>query len=69
MAENANNAMKGKRLSEAQAKAKSYIDEHRVEKTISEMLNSLVHARDPKPTIFMVKSMVFNLLFLDQVLS
>lgn len=46
--------MKGKRLSEAQAKAKSYIDEHKVEKTISEMLNSLVHARDPKPVIFMV---------------
>jgi hypothetical protein len=26
-----------------------------VEKIISEMLNSLVHARDPKPLIFMIK--------------
>lgn len=44
----------GKKLSRAQEKAKSYIEEHQVEKTISEMLNSLVHARDPKPVIFMV---------------
>jgi methyl coenzyme M reductase subunit C-like uncharacterized protein (methanogenesis marker protein 7) len=44
----------GKQLSRAQEKAKSYIEEHNVEKTISEMLNSLVHARDPKPIIFMV---------------
>eukprot|EP00347_Sterkiella_histriomuscorum_P011380 403372676 len=44
-----------KKLSRAQEKAKSYIDEHQIEKTIAEMLNSLVHARDPKPTIFMIK--------------
>ena len=42
-------------MSRAQEKAKSYIDEHNVEKIISEMLNSLVHARDPKPLIFMIK--------------
>jgi hypothetical protein len=30
------------------------MDEHNVEKILSEMLNSLVHARDPKPLIFMV---------------
>ena len=45
---------KGKAMSRAQEKAKSYIEEHNVEKIISEMLNSLVHARDPKPIIFMV---------------
>ena len=30
------------------------MDEYQVEKIISEMLNSLVHSRDPKPIIFMV---------------
>lgn len=43
-----------KQMSRAQEKAKTYIDEHNIEKIISEMLNSLVHARDPKPLIFMV---------------
>jgi hypothetical protein len=43
-----------KSLSRAQEKAKSYIDEHNIEKIISEMLNSLVHTREPKPIIFMV---------------
>ena len=41
-------------LSRAQEKAKSFIEEHNVEKIISEMLNSLVHSRDPNPIIFMV---------------
>ena len=52
--------IKGKQLSRAQEKAKSYIDEHKVEKVISEMLNSLVHARDPKPIIFMVRPIILN---------
>ena len=43
-----------KNLSKAQAKARSFIDEHNVEKILGEMLNSLVHARDPQPIIFMV---------------
>ena len=30
------------------------MEEHKVEKIISEMLNSLVHSRDPHPVIFMV---------------
>ena len=42
-------------MSRAQEKAKSYIEEHNIEKTISEMLNSLVHSRDSKPIIFMVR--------------
>jgi hypothetical protein len=41
-------------VSRAQEKAKSYMQEHNIEKILSEMLNSLVHARDPKPMIFMV---------------
>ena len=41
-------------MSRAQEKAKSFIEEHNVEKIISEMLNSLVHSRDPNPVIFMV---------------
>lgn len=44
-----------KNLSKAQEKAKLFIEEHKVEKVISEMLNSLVHARDPNPIIFMIK--------------
>ena len=36
-----------KNLSKAQAKARQFIDEHNVEKILGEMLNSLVHARDP----------------------
>ena len=43
-------------MSRAQEKAKSFIDEHNVEKVISEMLNSLVHSRDPNPIIFMVSA-------------
>ena len=54
-------------MSRAQEKAKSFIDEHNVEKIISEMLNSLVHSRDPNPVIFMVS--VFTLLIcpLDKI--
>ena len=47
-----------KNLSKAQAKARSFIDEHNVEKILGEMLNSLVHARDPQPIIFMVSSLL-----------
>lgn len=43
-----------KKESRAKERAKSYVEEHGVEKIISEMLNSMVHARDPNPTIFMV---------------
>ena len=31
------------------------MEEHQVERIISEMLNSLVHSRDEKPIIFMIK--------------
>lgn len=47
---------KSRTLSKGQEKAQSYIQEHNVEKTVSEMLNSLVHARDAKPIIFMVST-------------
>lgn len=49
-----------KNLSRAQEKAKLFIEEHKVEKVISEMLNSLVHARDPNPIIFMVRALLTN---------
>jgi len=42
-------------LNKAQQRAKEYVDSNRVEKTISEMINSLVHTRDKKPLIFMIK--------------
>lgn len=44
-----------KKLNKAQAKAKEYVDKHKVEKLISEMVNSLVHTRDKKPIIYMIK--------------
>ncbi len=44
------------------------MDEHNVEKILSEMLNSLVHARDPKPLIFMVIKLILKD-SLDQVPS
>jgi len=31
------------KLNEAQKKAKEYVDEFRIEKVVSEMINSLVH--------------------------
>lgn len=45
------------KLNKAQEKAKSYVSEHKIEKTISEMLNTLVNNRDKKPVIFMVSSL------------
>ena len=50
-------------ISRAQEKAKSFIEEHNVEKIISEMLNSLVHSRDPNPVIFMVSIFHLHLIF------
>lgn len=53
-------------MSRAQEKAKSFIEEFQVDKIIQEMLNSLVHSRDPKPIIFMVsKTRDFD--FLDKI--
>ena len=43
------------KLSKAQQEAKSYVDQHQLEKLIGEMLNALVHAKDPAPVIFMIK--------------
>ena len=53
-------------LSRAHEKAKSFIQEYKVEKIISEMLNSLVHSRDPKPIIFMV-SILSTHIFTDKI--
>ena len=54
-------------LSRAQEKAKSFIEEHNVEKIISEMLNSLVHSRDPNPIIFMVSFLLLSYSCLDKI--
>ena len=44
-----------RKLNKAQAKAKEYVDKHKIEKLISEMVNSLVHTRDKKPIVYMIK--------------
>jgi hypothetical protein len=44
-----------KKLNKAQAKAKEYLGKHKIEKLISEMVNSLVHTRDKKPIVYMIK--------------
>lgn len=31
------------------------MEEHNIDKIIGEMLNSLVHSRDPNPIVFMIK--------------
>ena len=54
---------KKQQLSRAQEKAKAYMEEHNIDKTIGEMLNSLVHSRDPSPIIFMVSTFAINFLF------
>lgn len=64
--------MEHKRDSRAKDRAKVYLEDHNVEKTISEMLNSLVHARDANPTIFMVTESLHvdnSFSLADQVLS
>lgn len=44
-----------KKLNKAQAKAEQYVQTHKIEKLISEMVNSLVHTRDKKPIVYMIK--------------
>lgn len=44
-----------KKLNKAQAKAKEYVSKHKIEKLIAEMVNSLVHTRDKKPIVYMIK--------------
>ena len=40
---------------ERQLAAKKYLDEYDIENVISEMLNSLLHEKDPHPYVFMIK--------------
>lgn len=44
-----------KKLNKAQAKAQEYVSKHKLEKLISEMVNSLVHTKDKKPIVYMIK--------------
>jgi hypothetical protein len=43
------------KLSKAQIEAKTYVETHKLEKIIGDMLNALVYAKDPHPTVFMIK--------------
>ena len=42
-------------LNRAQRSAKEYMEKYLINEIISGMLNTLVHSRDEKPIIFMVK--------------
>lgn len=42
------------KLSQAQKEAKNYIDHHNLESMLKDMLNALVHAKDPKPELFII---------------
>ena len=44
-----------KKLPERQIQAKKYLDEFDIENVISEMLNSLLHEKDPHPYVYMIK--------------
>lgn len=41
-------------LNRAQLSAKEYMEKHLINEIVSSMLNTLVHARDDKPIVFMV---------------
>ena len=43
------------KIQERQLAAKKYLDEYDIENVISEMLNSLLHEKDPHPYVFMIK--------------
>jgi hypothetical protein len=43
------------KLSKAQQEAKQYVEKHKLEKLVGEMLNTLVHSKDENPVIFMIK--------------
>jgi hypothetical protein len=44
-----------KKLPERKLQAKKYLDEFDIENVISEMLNSLLHEKDPHPYVYMIK--------------
>jgi len=44
-----------KKTPERQIQAKKYLDEYDIENVISEMLNSLLHEKDPHPYVYMIK--------------
>lgn len=43
------------KLSKAQQDAKVYVERHQLEKVVGQMLNALVHTKDPSPITFMIK--------------
>lgn len=53
----------------AQQAAKVYLSEHGVEKTISEMINTLVHAKASHPFIFMVSCWLMQIKYLANLVT
>jgi hypothetical protein len=47
--------MDSNKVSNQQIIAKKYIEEHDLERTVSEMLNSLVHEKSKQPIVYMIK--------------
>ena len=47
------------RVQNQQLQAKKYIEEHELEKIVSEMLNSVVYEKSKQPIIYMVKTVFF----------
>ena len=43
------------KVQERQVSAKKYLEEYDIENIISEMLNSLLHDKDPHPYVYMIK--------------
>lgn len=44
--------------SKPQIETKSYIETHNIETTMGDMLNTLVHTKDPNPLIYMIKHLI-----------
>ena len=53
--------MSVQKLSKSQIEAKEYVDKHKLDKIISEMLNSLIYNKCEFPTIFMIKFLASKL--------
>ena len=47
--------MESNKIQSQQIQAKKYLEEHDLEKIVSEMLNSVVYEKTQQPIVFMVK--------------
>jgi hypothetical protein len=53
--------MSAQKLSKSQIEAKEYVDKHKLDKILNEMLNSLIYNKCEHPTIFMIKFLASKL--------